>query len=161
MNSDILHEFRPDTTDHLYMWIGILIALAAFLLTYYFLRQPQKGREHTKAALIAMLFFFTGLMASGTAFFSGWSLLKQGKVILEQKQMQIGQSTIPYQQINKIYYKKDKQSSIFQAIEGSTTITFLVIEEKGGRTHALSEEQFPIGEIRSRLEEIFATNKPN
>ncbi len=160
MNSEILYEFHPDSSDRLYLWLGIAIAIGAFFLTYYFLKQPKQGREHTKAALIAMLFFFTGLMATGTAFFSGWSLRKQGKVVLQSEQIQIGNSTIPFEQIGKIYYKKDKQSSIFQAVEGTTTITFLVIEEKGGITHALSEEQFPIGEIRSRLEEIFATNKP-
>lgn len=161
MNNDILFEFRPDSTDQLYLWLGIAVAIGAFFLTYYFLRKPNTGREHTKAALIAMLFFFAGLLATGTAFFSGWSLLKQGKVVLQQDQMQIGQSTIPYQNINKIYYKKDKQSSIFQGIEGTSTITFLVIEEKGAVIHALSEEQFPIGEIRTRLEEIFAANKQN
>ena len=64
MNSEILYEFHPDSSDRLYLWLGIAIAIGAFFLTYYFLKQPKQGREHTKAALIAMLLFFTGLMAT-------------------------------------------------------------------------------------------------
>lgn len=159
MNNDILHTFEPDSSDRLFLWLGLAVAVVAFYLTYHFLRQKKKGREHTKAALIAMLFFFTGLMAFGTAFFSGWSVLKQGKIVLQQEQMQIGQRDIPYTQINKIYFKQEKQASPFQAINNTSVISFLVVEEKGGRTHAISEEQFPIGEIRTRIEEIFAANK--
>ena len=159
MNSEILFEFRPESTDRLFLWLGIIIALGAFALTYYFLRKPRTGRAHTQAALVAMLFFFMGLLATGTAFFSGWSLLRQGKVVIQAEQLQIGNQTIAYTDIKRIFYKRDKQASIFQAVEGTTTINFLVVEEKGGRAHALSEQQYPIGEIRSRLEEVITAKK--
>ena len=159
MNSEILFEFKPDSTDRLFLWLGIIIAAAAFGLTYYFLRQPKTGRAHTQAALVAMLFFFLGLLATGTAFFSGWSLLRQGKVVIQANQIQIGNAEIPYNEITRIYYKRDKQASIFQAVEGTTTITFLVVETKIGKTFALSEQQYPIGEIRSRIEEVTTANK--
>lgn len=159
MNSDVLFEFKPDSNDQLYLWIGLGIAIVAFYLCYHYLRRPKKGREHTISMLVAMLFFFTGLMAIGTAFFSGWSSLKQGKVLIMEDQLQIGQDVIPYQDIKKVYYKKDKQGSIFQGAGGATTYTFLVFEVQGGATYALSEQQFPIGKIRSSLEEVLSKKK--
>ncbi|MEL6655714.1 MAG: hypothetical protein AAFR36_04675 [Bacteroidota bacterium] len=159
MNSEILFEYSPESTDRLFLWLGILVALGAFALTYFFLSKKRTGRAHTQDVLVAMLFFFLGLLATGTAFFSGWSLLRQGKVVLQAEQLQIGNNTILYSDINKIYYKRDKQASVFQAVEGTTTINFLVVEAKGGRTYPLSEQQYPIGEIRSRLEEIFTAQK--
>ena len=46
-----------------------------------------------------MLAFFVGTMAIGTAFFSGWSLRKQGKIELYQEGIQLGADEIPYGEI--------------------------------------------------------------
>lgn len=152
--TDILYQYQPDSDDRFYLWLGIILAAGAFLATYFILRKPRTGRAHTNAVILAMLAFFVGLMAVGTAFFSGWSLRKQGKVELYQDGLQLGSSSIPYQDIKKIYYKQDKSSSPFQGPTNNETHTFLVIEQKGGKTHAISEESFPIGEIMTRIKEI-------
>lgn len=152
--TDILYQYTPDSDDRFYLWFGIILALGAFLATYLMLRKPRTGRAHTNAVILAMLAFFVGMMAVGTAFFSGWSLRKQGKVELYQEALRLGSATIPYEDIKKIYFKQDKSASPFQTQATTQTSTFLVIEQKGGKVHAIADEHFPIGEIMTRIKEI-------
>jgi len=152
--TELLYKYAPTSDDQFYLWLGIILALAGFGTAYYLLKKPATGRAYTNNSILAMLAFFVGTMAISTAFFSGWSLRKQGKIELYQEGIQLGADQIPYGEIRKIYFKQDKSASVFQAQGTTTTITFLVIEQEGGKTHAISEDQFPIGEIMSRIKEI-------
>ena len=152
--TELLYKFEPTSDDQFYLWLGIFLALAGFGTAYYLLKKPATGRTYTSNSILAMLAFFVGLMAFGTAFFSGWSLRKQGKVVLYKEGIQLGADEIPYGEIRKIYFKQDKSASVFQAQATTRTVTFLVIEQEGGKTHAISEQQFPIGEIMSSINEI-------
>lgn len=152
--TELLFKYTPTSDDQFYLWLGIALALAGFGTAYYLLKKPAAGRTYTTNSILAMLAFFVGTMAVGTAFFSGWSLRKQGKIELYQEGLQVGSDEIPYGEIRKIYFKQDKSASVFQAQATTKTVTFLVIEQEGGKVHAISEEQFPIGEIMSRIKEI-------
>lgn len=150
--TEILYEFAPTSNDRLYLWLGIAFTIIGYGTAWWLLTRKRTGRERTMFTILAMLAFFVGLMAMSTAFFSGWSLRKQGKVELSRTAVILGNAVIPYQDVKKIYYKKDKSGSIFQG--QGTTNTFLVIEQRGGKTHVISEEQYPIGEIMTRIKEI-------
>ncbi len=152
--TEILYKYTPTSDDQFYLWLGIILAFAGFGTAYFLLKKPAVGRAYTGNSIIAMLAFFVGLMAVGTAFFSGWSLRKQGKVEIYQEGIQFGATEIPYTEIRKIYVKQDKSASVFQAQGATTTINYLVIEQEGGKVHAISEEYFPIGEIMGRIKEI-------
>jgi hypothetical protein len=152
--TELLYKFTPTSDDQFYLWLGIILAIVGFATSYYLLKKPATGRTYTGNSILAMLAFFVGMMAISTAFFSGWSLRKQGKIELYQEGIQLGADQIPYGTIRKIYFKQDKSASIFQAQGTTKTNTFLVIEQEGGKTHAISEEQFPIGEIMTRIKEI-------
>lgn len=151
--NEALYTYTADMSDRWYLWGGIALALVAFYVAYYLLKKPAKGRTHTRNAMLAMLFFFLGLLATGTAFFSGWNLRKQGSVNIYTDAIEVGAQRVPYQQVAKIFIKQDKSASPFTG-QQAETINFLVIQERGGKVHALSEQQYPIGEIRGRLEAV-------
>lgn len=153
MNDDIL-TFQPNSNDQTYLWLGIIIAIIAFAVCYYFLKKPAKGRTYTTQTIIAMLFFFLGLMASSTAFFSGWNLRRQGNISLKANEMTIGVNQIDYDDIKDLYLRKDQAGSALGLPSKEAANLILIVEKKDGKTFAISSKQFPINEIYGQLKLI-------
>ncbi|MEL7220519.1 MAG: hypothetical protein AAGJ93_04320 [Bacteroidota bacterium] len=153
MNDDIL-TFHPDSNDQLYLWLGIALALLAFGACYYFLKKPAQGRSYTNQTITAMLFFFVGLMASSTAFFSGWNLRRQGNISLKANEMIIGVNQVAYSDIKDLYLRKDQASSALGMPSTEAANLILIVEKKNGKTFAISSTQFPINEIYGELKLI-------
>jgi hypothetical protein len=158
MNDDVI-TFHPDSSDQLYLWLGIAIALAAFTACYFLLKKPAKGRSYTNQTIIAMLFFFVGLMAASTAFFSGWNLRKQGTISLQANEMTIGVNHIPYTDIKELYLRKDQGVSAFGMPDTEEANLILMVEKKDGQTFAISSQQFPVNEIYGQLKTILKKKK--
>jgi hypothetical protein len=152
--NDHITTFQPDSSDQLYLWLGIAIALVAFIACYYLLKKPAKGRSYTNHTIIAMLFFFVGLMATSTAFFSGWNLRKQGSISLQANEMTIGVNHIPYNEIKELYLRKDQGVSALGMPNTEEANLILMVEKKGGQTFAISSQQFPVNEIYGQLKAI-------
>lgn len=156
-----LYTYRVESADGVYLWVGIVLAILSFAGTYFLLKRPGQGRKHTMSVLMAMLLFFAGLMATATAFFSGWSLRKQGTVDIYADRIVIGQHEVPFSQIKELYLKKDQSGSILQ--QGGETYLFLVIQDRAGKASAVSNQNYPVQEIMENLKATMAAanNTPN
>jgi hypothetical protein len=157
--NDVLYSYLPESNDRLYLWLGLVIAIGTFGLSYWLLKKPAKGRAHTSNALVAMLVFFMGLLAATTAFFSGWSAYKQGKIEIYADHLTYGNTDIPYANVRKFSLKKDETTGLLGQAGREVTTFFLVIETKDGKTYAISDKSYPINEIRANLNTILQPNQ--
>ncbi|MEZ4985665.1 MAG: hypothetical protein R2795_11620 [Saprospiraceae bacterium] len=153
MHNDPLYSFYADSTDWLFLWLGLFVCVGAFGFSYRFLTKKASGRAYTMNSLGAMLLFFVGMMALGTAVFSGWNLYRHGKVLIYADHMQIGNQSVPYTEINELFIRKDN-AKISISASGSTNVYFLVITLQNGQSIALSEEEYPVREVMERVGEL-------
>lgn len=152
---EALYTYLPtNNSDSLFLWIGIILSIIAFVASFFFLRKKAKGREHTKNALIAMLFFFMGLIGFTTAFFSGWSMKKIGQVVIYENSLNIGSQNIEYNTIRKIYVREEKSGSFLDPSINAKHDFFLVIECDDNKIHVIPAESYPIGEIKTQIEAL-------
>lgn len=152
--SEIISTYTPtDGADNATFWLGLAAMLIGFGLAYWQSQRQVEAGEYSRKMLVSMLFFFTGLLGMGTAFFSYWSLERQGQVILYTDGIQVGGSTVYYKEIKRVFIKEDKTSTIFKP-EQTVNHRFLVIEPKEGRTLVVSEMEYPIGEIIGKIKQV-------
>lgn len=145
------------TAEHASEWssfsIALALALAGLAVMVYFLKNSSDYKTKNRNLLIAMLAFFTFMIAGGTAFFSWLSIQKISDVVIDASTVETGYGKSELRQISRIYFHDDvSRSPINPAIQKKST-RFLIIEEIKGKTHALSEEHFKISEIYAKLSE--------
>lgn len=151
---EIVSTYAPTSNDQITLIISILIAIVGFYLTYRFLKRKVTREQHSRNVLIAMLFFFAALISTTVAFFSGWSLSKQGQVVLYENGMKIGGNELAYSSIKRMVVRNDQSSSFVNPQVTTRSSNILLIESKDGRTYALSSEHYPLGELYAKLKEI-------
>ena len=153
---EALYEYAPKSGTQAELWVSVVIALVAFYGCYWALKRKGSGRQHTMNMLYAMLFFFGGIIATSTAFFSGWNQMRVGKVVLFEDRMQIGAAEIPYAEIRKAYLRDEAKGDIFG--NSNEKHIFLVVERSNSKVYVIGEDAYPVGEIVSRLRELTQKN---
>ncbi len=152
--TEALYTFTPNhSSDQVTFWSSIAITVVAIFLTVRMLKR-QEGMDYNRRMLLAMLFFFGGIIAAGTAFFSGWSMYKQGTVYLYEDAVRIGEERFAFTDIRRMVVKEDKGQSFVNPQITTRTTRILLIELKNGHVFALSEEQYPLADLLGRLKEI-------
>ena len=135
--------------------ISLILMILALAACYAFIKPIEQIKmESNRRKIVAMLVFFLAIIAMSTAFFSGWNILKTGKVALYENKIVIGQSAIPFTNIKNVIIETDRGTSLINPKINTRSIDILLIEEKSGAVHAISEEQYPVGEIMKKLKEL-------
>lgn len=148
----IIQTFQPTaTSDQSSFWAGIMVAILALAGMVFLLLRPAKQGDRNRRLLVAMLSFFVFLIAASTAFFSWWSMEKTGPVHFYAAGIQTPYGKVKFQEIRNAYIHQDKEKSLVNPNVVTRATNILVIEEISGKTHALSEAQYPISQILGRL----------
>lgn len=129
------------------VWVAAIIALGSLAGMVVMLKKKAKGRQHYQNMLLAMLFFFAALISSGTAFFSWLKIRKTGPVSIYQDEVTTPYGSAAFSTIKDAYIHADNQPSLINPGKAVRTTKILVIEEKSGKAHVMSEEDYPIKEI--------------
>lgn len=162
LNMEALHQFDPNTTSQqVTFWVTVIIALSALGGLIFLLKKKSTGRNRNQNMLLAMLLFFAFLIAASTAFFSQWSNLKTGPVVLYPDRIETAYGTASFSNIKKAYLLDNRQPSIINPNINRKTVKMLVIEEANGQVHVLSEKHYPISEIFGRLKKAIDQWKEN
>lgn len=152
---EIISTYAPTSnSDQITLIVCVLIAIIGFYLTYRFLKRKVTREQHNRNVLMAMLFFFAALISTTAAFFSGWSLSKQGQVVLYEEGMKIGRNELAYSSIKRMAVRNDQSSSFVNPQITTRSANILLIESKDGKTYALSSEYYPLGEVYAKLKEL-------
>lgn len=140
--------FQPqNSTDLTYFIIGLLAGIGGMLGAWLLLRKSRK----TQQSLIAMLLFFVGLIGLGTALFSYMSYRLVDEVVVTDTHFRSGYGETALADIKVMKIVTDRQSSFVNPSITQKSTRVLLIEEKSGRIHSLSELHYDITAIMREL----------
>jgi len=153
-----LHTFQPQHTENeLGLWIGLIVG--AFALAGMLWLLKKKTGDQNRRLLGAMLLFFVGTISVGTAFFSWLTMRKIGPVSLYADAITTPYGKLPFNKINNIYIKEEKEKSLLQPQGNNKSIRLLVLESKDGKVHVLSDQNYNIQAILGPLKETMDASK--
>ena len=153
---EALYTFTPDNSASAQTaWFAAVIALGALAGMAAMLKKKAQGRNHNLNMLAAMLLFFVLLISSGTAFFSWWKIQKSGPVAVYADAVETPYGRAAFSTVKDAYIHVDNQPSLISPGRNVRTTKMLVIEERSGKTHVMSEEDYPIKEMLPAIKSAF------
>jgi len=127
---------------------GLVLVLG--LGIYYFLyRSPMEGNMRK---LIAMLLGFGLIMALGSGLFRAFSLWKLQPIEIYRDRVVLPSGVALFRNLDDFGLKGTKRTSIADPNLVRDSMRYLMLFEKGGKTHVLSEGDYPIDSIYAKLE---------
>jgi hypothetical protein len=149
---ELLHTIEPSGSSELStILIAIFVALGAAAATFALLRTSATGGQRSRILAGAMLLFFLFLISSSTAFFSWLKMQKVGPVKIYRHAVETPYGKAAFQDIKNIYIHLDQQPSRINPNQARRQTRLLVIEERQGKAHLLSEEDYDIMEVMAKL----------
>lgn len=151
MESNLLKTFEAaGAASNVTLVLSLLAAAVGLAGTVWLLKKPAERGRHNQNMLIAMLLFFTFLIGAGTAFFTWMRTQRLGPVEIYTDRVVTPYGTAAFEDIDNAKITTDQQQQPFSNLNPGAT-RLLAIIEKGGKTHALSESDYPIEEILREL----------
>ncbi|MEL7021352.1 MAG: hypothetical protein AAGK47_07090, partial [Bacteroidota bacterium] len=137
------------------VWLSLLLTLAAVGGTIYFLRPKADRAQRNTRILAAMLLFFIGMMSLGTGFFSFWNTRRTlAPVLLFEDRLESGYGTSEWRNIKLAYLKVDDRNTLFPTPQNAKKDTFLLVEQRDGRTHIFSHQNYPVKKMVKEIRAI-------
>jgi hypothetical protein len=153
--------FQPDNSgDQVTLILSLLIAAGAFGAMILLLRRPGGKLDRNRMLLLAMLAFFAFIIAGGTAFFSWWSARKVGPVSVFADAIETPYGKANFADIRNAFIETETERSLLNANITTASVRLLIIEEKDGRTHVLSETNYPIDAVLAALKKAVKARDP-
>ena len=153
METTLLKTFEAaGAASNVTLILALLAALIGLGGTILLVRKPAPSGQHNQRMLIAMLLFFMFLIGASTAFFTWMRTKRLEPVLVYSDAVVTSYGKVPFEDIGNAKIMMDQQSSPFSNLDQRGT-RILAIMEKDGKTHALSEEDYPIEDILRTLRE--------
>jgi hypothetical protein len=134
-------------------WAGVLIGVASLGATLYLLfsKNPKITSAHRQ--LGSLLAFIVFLLAMGTTIFSAWASIKIQPVEITDRSVTTPYGEVGLDAIRQAYIEPRYERSLINPNVATDTMFFLIIEERSGKGHVLSEENYEIRAILKVLQE--------
>lgn len=144
----------PPLHPHLpwHFWVALAATIGCGVFTVYLLmgKGPWKGRMWRQ--VVPLWFFIAGMIAAGTAFFTFWDHLKTGPVRFEADGVETPYGKAMYDDIVRVYVHRQADPSLINPNMERRAVNWLIIEERSGKKHALSQDQYDLAAIEETLE---------
>lgn len=151
MESTLIKTFEAaGAASNVTLILALLATIVGLAGTIFLLIKPAPRGQHNQRMLIAMLLFFTFLIGASTAFFSWMRTERLQPVFIYDDAVETSFGYLSYDKIGNAKIMMDKQNQPFSNLNQETT-RMLAIIEKNGKTHALSEADYPIDDILREL----------
>lgn len=151
MNSPVA-VFEPIySSNSFWFYTGLIGSLVLWAALIAILSQKKSKMEYQRRMLLALLFFIAAITTTGMGLFSGWAMMRTGKVSIFADALQVGSRRYPFEQVVKIYTQEDKQTSPINpnVIKNSTELLF--VELKEGQLLVLSSADYETSRIFGTL----------
>jgi len=149
---ELLHTFEStDSASYTTFWLALIGAAAGLLGMILLLRRTTVNRANRNTNIVlAMLLFFLFLIGGSTAFFSYLRLRAIGPVEIYAEGISTPYGAVSFQDIRNAKIIVDSEPALLSPSTGRKT-RLLTIVERDGKTHALSEADYPVEEIMGKL----------
>jgi hypothetical protein len=132
--------------------LSLIAALGGIAGMLFLLRRRVSHEQRNRNIVVAMLLFFMFLIGSSTAFFSYLRMQKVGPVEIYERGMATPYGEVAFEDIRNAEIIVDQSSNLLSEAAGRST-RILAIIEKSGKTHALSEEDYPVQEVLGKMKQ--------
>ena len=103
MNSPVA-VFEPIySSNSFWFYTGLIGSLVLWAALIAILSQKKSKMEYQRRMLLALLFFIAAITTTGMGLFSGWAMMRTGKVSIFADALQVGSRRYPFEQVVKIY----------------------------------------------------------
>lgn len=151
METTLLRTFETaGAASNVTLILALLATLTGLGGTILLLRKPAPRGQHNQRMLIAMLLFFMFLIGASTAFFSWMRTNRLEPVLIYSDAVVTSYGKVAFEDLGNAKIMMDQQNSPFSNLSQKGT-RILAIIEKDGKTHALSEEDYPVEDILRAL----------
>ncbi len=148
-----LYIFEPfkQTTD--WVLVGTLSAAMLMGLLAYVVSKYSK-LDVNRRNILFMLFFFLGILATGTAVFRLFSLWKLKPVQIYSDRIETPYGTAPFKNIRDFYVKIERHYKTMDPSEVRDSARYFFLLERNDKTHVLSEGDYPVDSILAKLNDV-------
>ena len=144
--------FQPThQEDQLVLYIALALAVVGAIGMVMTLRRKVERSKHNQNMLIAMLLFFLMIISAGTALFSWLSMHKTGPVTIYADAIETPYGKTTFGNIKSAEIIIDQAVGLLPTGGNRRTVKLLLIEERSGKAHVLSEKNYDIQRIFGAL----------
>jgi hypothetical protein len=155
-------EFQPIQTQlGSTFWLAFVLMLLAGGITAWLLSGKHSLKGNMWRQVVPLWTFIVALLALGVVLFSFWEYKKIGPVYLDAEGIETSYGKARYSEIARIYIHREIDRSLINPNMGRDTTKWLILEERGGKQHALSEDQYDLPAIMESLEIFLEENRNN
>lgn len=146
--------FQPThQEDQFVLYLAIVLALTGLAGLVVTLRKKGSGDAHNRNMLVAMLLFFLTIISTGTALFSWLSMRKTGPVTITDSAIETPYGKVEFKDVRNAEIIVDRPVRLLPTNSDRGTVKLLIIEERSGKAHVMSEENYDIQRIFGTLRE--------
>ena len=147
--------FQPThQEDQVVLWIAIMLAIVGVVgLVFALRRKSTTADERNRNMLLAMLLFFLATISAGTALFSWLSMRKTGPVTITADAIETPYGKVDFKSIKNAEIITDQPVRLLPSNSQRGAVKLLLIEERSGKAHIMSEENYDIQRIFGALRE--------
>lgn len=127
--------------------ISTAVALVALGIFVWHFKKGGSRENYNMRMLISMLLFFTFAISGSTAVLSSMKYKKTSPVSIYENGLETTYGSVEFKEIKNASIIADKSPSYVNPNQSTRITRLLIIEEKSGKTHVLSEEDYPIQDI--------------
>lgn len=150
MEQDVRIFNAVNTQSEQGFWIGLIVFVLAVLATWLLLRRHNR-KPRKELTLLALLSFIVAMLAGGTALFSKLTSTRIGPVTLTAETIETPYGTAQLSELQNAYIEMDQRKSLINPNITTDRVRLLLIIEDDGKTHVLSEANYPVEEILAAL----------
>ncbi len=132
---------------------AIAIFVAASLAFLFVSKRKTAYYRKKDQQLYLLLLAFTMLIALGMGVFSWFSTLKMREITVSKEAIVLPDNTISLKKIKNAYIYLHLEKSGLSSNIIKDTVSMLILEEKSGKTHAISAENYDVDGILETLRE--------
>ena len=153
MKDRVLYSFSayPHGVDGVGL-VSFGLAVLFGLGVYYWLKVSLM--EDNRRYLYAMLLGFGALIALGTGLLKVYSLWRLQPIVVYNTRVVTPYGAAVYKNLIDFGIQLEKKTSLINPEVSRDSVRYLMLFEKGGKTHVLSEGDYPIDSIYATLNRI-------
>lgn len=143
------------SSNSFWLYTGLVLSLLLWAGFAVVLTRKVDRSQYQRRMLLALLLFLAGITFSGMTLFSGWAVLRTGKVSIYADYLEQGSKRYTFDQIQQVYLQDDKQTSMINPNLVKKNTQLLFVELKAGKLLVLSSEDYETSRIFDTLRNAF------
>lgn len=146
-----LHVYEPVNQSLALVWVAFAVFAISGVGAIWLFRQDLHHKGNQYNGLLGMLMGFIALIALGTGIFGWLATTKTGTVRIYTDRLELGKQQIAFQNIENAVLEESRETSWVNPNITKRSVRLLFLADKAGHTYVLSEQNYPIQEIMTKL----------